>query len=57
MLCDGGVVANNPSAEAVAFTSVAYGDEKGLWDLKVPYPGACVPACAQLNGAGLCFAF
>ena len=35
LLCDGGVVANNPSAEAVTFTSLAYGTENNPLPLKV----------------------
>ena len=35
VLCDGGVVANNPSAEAVAFTSIAYGQNNELVSPKV----------------------
>ena len=35
MLCDGMMVANNPSSEAVTFTSLAYGTENSPLPLKV----------------------
>ena len=38
VLCDGGVVANNPSAEAVAFTSIAYGKDNKMVPLQVCTP-------------------
>ena len=41
VLCDGGVVANNPSAEAVAFTSIAYGQNNELVSPKVQLHASC----------------
>ena len=35
LLCDGGVVANNPTPEAVAFTAIAFGQDNCSLSLQV----------------------
>ena len=42
LLCDGGVVANNPSPEAVAFTSLAYGTNNEPLRLQVGCSRFCL---------------
>ena len=51
LLADGGVVANNPSSEAVAFTSIAYGQDNVPLELKVSMASGQALECACVRHA------